>query len=195
MLMNTHFQIARSVLENMDYRNSELIKEKNFIYGNIKPDALSKYKLHRHYMDESFEMIASKIEYLSNLDLDCLLSKRFSLSRFSQELGVVCHFLCDFFCVAHSERWEFKHSMNRHVVYEKDLAAAAKATDLTIIKGDSMEKQEFIDFFNVLYEQYKSNGNYIKNDLQFSTYICNSVTDYVLRNIIANSEKTLKIIA
>ena len=192
--MNTHFQIARSVLENMDYRNSQLIKEKNFIYGNIKPDALSKYKLHRHYMDESFEMIANKIDYLSHLDLDDLSLKPFYASRFSQELGVVCHFLCDFFCVAHSERWEFKHSMNRHVVYEKDLAAAAKSTDLTIIKGDSMN-QDFVDFFNVLYEQYKSNGNYIKNDLQFSTYICNSVTDYVLKNIIANSERPLKIIA
>ncbi len=35
-------------------------------------------------------------------------------------------FLCDFFCVAHSERWEFKHSLNKHVTYERELGAFAK---------------------------------------------------------------------
>lgn len=31
-----------------------------------------------------------------------------------------------FFCIPHSERWEFKHSMNKHVKYEKELASFAK---------------------------------------------------------------------
>ncbi len=30
-------------------------------------------------------------------------------SKFSEELGVVCHFLCDFFFEKpHNQRWEFK---------------------------------------------------------------------------------------
>lgn len=190
MLMNTHFQIAKSVLENMDDNKSLLLSEKNFVYGNIKPDALSKYKLNRHYMEESFAMIAEKIEQLCRLSLDSL-SRMFSSSRFSQELGVICHFLCDFFCVAHSERWEFKHSFNRHVVYERELASAAKDADLTRIKGDCICGGKFIEFFNTLYEQYKNNGNYIENDLMFSTYICNSVTDYILGRIISNTNAVM----
>ncbi len=43
-------------------------------------------------------------------------------------------FLCDFFCVAHSERWEFKHSLNKHVTYERELGAFAKDVDLSKIK-------------------------------------------------------------
>jgi len=39
MLMNTHFTIARSILENMDDNKSFFLSDKNFIYGNIKPDA------------------------------------------------------------------------------------------------------------------------------------------------------------
>lgn len=187
MLMNTHFQIAKSVLENMDEKKAILISEKNFVYGNVKPDAFSKYKLKKHYMEESFNMIIEKVKYLCSLTLESL-SKVFSISRLSQELGVICHFLCDFFCVAHSERWEFKHSMNKHVIYERELAAKAKETDLVKIKGDGDIKEgEFESFFKTLYSQYKSNGNYIENDLRFSTYICNSVTDFVLGSILSNS--------
>ena len=171
MLMNTHFQIAKSVLENMDEKKAVLISEKNFVYGNVKPDAFSKYKLKKHYMEESFNMIIEKIKYLCSLTLESL-SKVFSTSRLSQELGVICH----------------KHSMNKHVIYERELAAKAKETDLVKIKGDrDIKEGEFESFFNTLYSQYKSNGNYIENDLKFSTYVCNSVTDFVLGSILSNS--------
>ncbi len=46
MLMNTHFQIAKSVLENMDEKKALLISEKNFVYGNVKPDAFSNVNEH-----------------------------------------------------------------------------------------------------------------------------------------------------
>lgn len=90
---------------------------------------VSTYKLKKHYMDESLEMILVKIRNLSALTENDI-NKWISISKFSQEVGVICHFLCDFFCIPHSERWEFKHSMNKHVRYEKDLAAAAKTVVL-----------------------------------------------------------------
>ncbi len=70
--MNTHFQNAKSVLENMDEKKAELISEKNFVYGNDKPDAISKYKLKKNYIEESFNMIIEKIKYLCSLTLESL---------------------------------------------------------------------------------------------------------------------------
>ena len=119
MLINTHFIISKSVLDNLESNKSFFLSEKNFIYGNIKPDISSKYVLNKHYLEESLSMVLEKIKYLCQLTLDSL-KKYFSISKLSQELGVICHFLCDFFTTPHSERWEFTHSMNKHVVYEKD---------------------------------------------------------------------------
>ncbi len=107
MLMNSHFLIAKSLLNNIDNNKLFFINEKHFIYGNLKPDAVPQYVFKKHYLNESFDTIAQKINYLCSLTIDSL-SRYFSVSKFSQELGVICHFLCDFFCVPHSERWEFK---------------------------------------------------------------------------------------
>ena len=45
MLMNTHILIAQNILRDVDVDFK--ISDKNFIYGNVKPDMVSKYKLKR----------------------------------------------------------------------------------------------------------------------------------------------------
>ncbi len=185
MLMNAHFLIAKSLLKNIESNKTFFIDEKHFIYGNLKPDAVPQYVFKKHYLNESFDTIASKINYLCSLTLDSL-SKYFSVSKFSQELGVICHFLCDFFCVPHSERWEFKHSMKKHMLYEKELSIVAKESNLSIYKGDLITHSTFEDFFNSLYVDYKNRLDY-KNDLFFSNYACSSVINYILDHILKNT--------
>lgn len=185
MFINTHLLIGNSIVNNIDKNKSFFISEKNFVYGNIKPDLPSKYYLQKHYLAESLDMIISKIKYLCTLSLDSL-SKFFSVSNFSQELGVICHFLCDFFCVPHSYRWEFKHSMKEHLWYETELSLISKEIDLTTFKGDIITHKNFEDFFNDLYEEYTNQLDH-KNDLKFSTYVCNSVVNYILDSILTNS--------
>lgn len=191
MLMNTHLIIGKSLFDNIDSNKSFLISEKNFLYGNIKPDITSKYLFNKHYLDESLEMIISKITNLCNLTINSL-SKYFSISKFSQEIGVICHFLCDFFCVAHSERWEMSHSFSKHVNYEKNLNMSAKSIDLSKYKGQSLDSN-FENFFNSLYAEYKTKMDY-DNDLYFSTYVCNSVIDYILDCILNNTAESYTLI-
>ena len=192
MFVNTHILIGKSIVENINENKSFFIIDKNFIYGNIKPDISSKYVLQKHYLEESLEMIFTKVEYLCTLNLDCI-SKYFSISKFSQELGVICHFLCDFFCVPHSRRWEMTHSMNKHITYEKELSIVAKETDLRKFKGDNIEANSFREFFNSIYLEYQSKTEY-KNDLLFSNYVCNSVVDYILDAVLSNTAKSYTLI-
>ena len=192
MFMNTHILIGKSIVENIDQNKSFFISDKNFIYGNIKPDVSSKYVLQKHYLEESLEMIFSKVEYLCTLDLDSI-TKYFSISKFSQELGVICHFLCDFFCVPHSRRWEMSHSMNKHIAYEKELSIVARESNLKKFKGDNIEANSFREFFNSIYVEYQSKTEY-KNDLLFSNYVCNSVVDYILSAILSNTAKSYTLI-
>lgn len=181
MMMNTHILLAKSLLDNMDSDKGKLISEKNFIYGNIKPDAVSKYKFRKHYLNESYEMIRDKIVYLSRMNLD-EIEKKYTRASFSQELGVCCHFLADFFCVAHSERWEFKSNMYIHIKYEKGLTKLAK--EYRFKNEKALITEDFDSFFSKIYNEYKRNGNFESNDLLYSTYVCNTVTSFVLDRII-----------
>lgn len=188
MILNTHLTISNALIENLDSSKSFFISEKNFIYGNIKPDMTSKYVLHKHYLKESFYMIIGKIKSLCKLSLD-FIEKYFSISKFSQELGVICHFLCDFFCVPHSQRWEFSHSFKKHVIYEKDLQSIAKDTNFKTLEKASIHHIGVEEFFNKLYKEYVKKEDF-ENDLFFSTYMCNSVVDYILNCILDNTVRS-----
>ena len=188
MILNTHLTISNALIENLDSSKSFFISEKNFIYGNIKPDMTSKYVLHKHYLKESFDMIIGKIKSLCKLSLD-FIEKYFSISKFSQELGVICHFLCDFFCVPHSQRWEFSHSFKKHVIYEKDLQSIAKDTNFKTLEKTSIHNIGVEEFFNKLYKEYVKKEDF-ENDLFFSTYMCNSVVDNILNCILDNTVRS-----
>ncbi len=188
MILNTHLTISNALIENLDSSKSFFISEKNFIYGNIKPDMTSKYVLHKHYLKESFDMIIGKIKSLCKLSLD-FIEKYFSISKFSQELGVICHFLCDFFCVPHSQRWEFSHSFKKHVIYEKDLQSIAKDTNFKTLEKTSIHHIGVEEFFNKLYKEYVKKEDF-ENDLFFSTYRCKSVVDYILNCILDNTVRS-----
>src|SRR3712207_7714245 len=84
MMMKTHIIIAKSLLDNTDKNKQFFLNDRNFIYGNIKPDIASKYKLKKHYLDESYDMIRKKINTLSSLNLDSL-EKQYTKASFSQE--------------------------------------------------------------------------------------------------------------
>ncbi len=186
MLISTHFIISKAVLENLDGNKSSFISEKNFIYGNIKPDISSKYVFSKHYLSESFSMVMDKIKYLCHLSLDSL-KRYFPISRLSQELGVICHFLCDFFTAPHSERWRFYHSMNKHVTYEKELDSYAKNMTFSNCNLSPKIDNNVEEFFHVLYKNYKSNDISYENDLKYSAYICTSVVSYIIDCIVSNS--------
>lgn len=186
MLMSTHFIISKNVLNNLDSSKTFFISEKNFIYGNIKPDISSKYVLNKHYLEESLSMVFEKIKSLCQLSLDSL-KKYFSISKLSQELGVICHFLCDFFTAPHSERWEFSHSMNKHMTYEKELASYAKEMDFSSFDLNHKIDHTVEEFFHTLYKKYKSSGISYENDLKYSAYVCNVVIAHVLDSILINT--------
>ena len=176
MLINTHFIISKSILKNLEDKKAFFISDKNFIYGNIKPDISSKYVLDKHYLEESLSMILEKIKNLCKLTLDSL-KKYFSISKLSQELGVICHFLCDFFCAAHSERWRFTHSMDtmsKHVAYENKI-------------HDDIE-----EFFYRLYSTYKECDISFENDLKFSSHACTTIVNHIIDSILVNTANSYK---
>ena len=183
----THVIIAKKIYNALDPQKKSIIKKKNFIYGNIKPDLVSKYKLRKHYRKESYEVILEKIEKLSKINsLDEIQKKKY-FCNFSQELGVICHFICDFFCVPHDERWEFKHSMFIHIAYEKKLNFIAK--NYSFEKNIDINLNSFDDvknFLSAIYEDYKKDEylDTYKRDLKYSYNICLIIISKILDEMI-----------
>lgn len=195
MLISTHKLIGKKLLETMDNEKKQLfIKENHFIWGTIKPDFVSKYKLKKHYMDESFVMIINKIFFLARLSLEDL-NTGYSINKFSQELGVVCHFLCDFFCMPHNLRWEFKKAnvVKDHILYERNLDKVSKEFHFDNEFNDKLTNVEVIRFIKDMRIEYELNNSY-ENDLKYSFYVCNSVINMIMDSIMSNESYITNII-
>lgn len=186
MLMNTHMLLANNILSRSNGKKVYLINKNRFLWGNVKPDCASKYKLKKHYYEESIEMILEKIYFLSSFSINDIYYN-YGKKKFSEELGVVCHFLCDFFCMPHNRRMEFKNAidMKNHVIYENKLAKAAKS----YTPKDEMHRNLSVDMVEIFItknlEKYEKDKGF-ENDLDFSYYVCNSVVNLILEQVSQN---------
>ncbi|MDV4149340.1 zinc dependent phospholipase C family protein [Clostridium sp. AL.422] len=188
MMMNTHKSLADMFIKNIDINRKFIISDKHFTWGNLKPDSVSKYKFKKHYFDESIDMIVNKIKYLSSLSLDDIYI-RYSVAKFNQELGVICHFLCDFFCVPHHQRWEFKSpgAVKDHVLYENDLNKFAKSCIVRKEVNTSLTSDEIKGYIVNLQKEYDGKVAYEK-DLQYASHICNTIINFVLDEVFLNQK-------
>jgi len=194
LMMNTHKTMGENIIKYANTKSVYLINNKRFVWGNVKPDCAPKYKFKKHYYDESIDMIVEKIIYLSSLTLEHV-NYNMTIGRFSEELGVVCHFLCDFFCAPHYYRWEFKSTsaVKQHMTYENNLAKLAKNFKPTGIINTNIEPSDVKDFIVQLQKQYDGILDY-ENDLTFSYYVCDSVLNMILENVFLNDNKVSKAI-
>ena len=186
--MNTHKALAGFFIENVERDKKFLISDKHFVWGNLKPDSVSKYKFKKHYFDESFTMIVNKIKFLASLSLDDIFI-RYSLRKFNQELGVICHFLCDYFCVPHYQRWEFKSpgAVKDHVLYENDLNKFAKFYNIRREINTSLTCEERRRYINNLQKEYAGKISY-ETDIQYSSHICSTIINLVLNEVVLNQK-------
>ncbi len=186
--MNTHKSLAISFVENVELNKSFLINYKHFIWGNLKPDSVSKYKFKKHYFDESFNMIVNKIQFLSSLSVDDIFII-YSIGKFNQELGVICHFLCDYFCIPHYQRWEFKSpgAVKDHVLYENDLNKFSKTHKVRKELNTSLTCDDIRVYIYSLQKEYEGIVSYEK-DLQYASHICNTIINLILDEVILNQK-------
>ncbi len=109
MIANTHIIFSKYIFSHcLKHLNFKLNKVM-FIYGNIKPDffpegAHSSHTIRTNIMDVK--------EYAARL-----MTQKLDINEFSLTLGVLCHYICDFFCIYHNERCRGK-SLTEHIKYE-----------------------------------------------------------------------------
>ena len=104
MRIEIHHKIGKNVCSELKEVGCQ-INEKLFLIGNLFPDLIHSYLWRRHEYQHSREYIRKKLS---------MLKKKSRL--FSFHLGVLTHYICDYFCYPHSCGYD--KGLTQHILYE-----------------------------------------------------------------------------
>lgn len=187
MLYKTHIEIGENTFNNIEGEGKLLIDKDSFLKGNVLPDISPRYRLKKHGRKQFEEIIYEKVKDLSSLKSEEVINK-LGKEKFSIELGVICHFLCDFFSLPHEEEWGLKKSITlKHVLYEKNLH---KVLTKDVIIKDSYKilgNSNYKLFLEKALKDYREVYGY-RSDLFFAMYLNNSIVRYILESIEENDK-------
>lgn len=173
MLTGTHVKFANYIYRILKKQYGIRLNKKNLIYGSIKPDFV-KNKV-PHYIDKSIDFIYEEIERLISD------SNNIGVKEFSRRLGMIMHYISDYFCRAHNTKY-YRKNLIPHLKYEKRLAKIMK--DMKSIKLIRFEMyfgsiKESIIELNKEYMQKRS----LEQDREYTIRAINYVCNYIAEKI------------
>lgn len=148
MKFNSHLLLA-------DYLYAYLVKEtgirldkSKFKYGHVKPDIRRRHYGVKHYYQEAQVIVETLIDRVENEQMDLL--------KFSETLGVICHFVSDYYCLYHHDIHLYNGSKIKHFRYENQLHKCLKAylqrPEQVSFEMDAMDMRSIINYTR---DQYK----------------------------------------
>lgn len=122
-----------------------------------------------------------------------------AIKLLSREIGIISHYLADYVCLPHANRWTFFGSMTKHVKYESSLNDFARTHDFkrNVIQLDDIDiydgsfislKSKIKKYINEVVKEY-SEKNSFANDLDFALSINLKMTYFILDTISEYSEE------
>lgn len=125
MIVNTHRLVGEFLYNQLSPSYQEFIHKRRFVYGNVKPDIVKEYRQMSHYHRDNAELIFKM--------LDRLLTEETTIEQFSENLGILIHFFCDYTCIYHANDHLYEnHSILKHMKYEAMLHRYAAKKFLTL---------------------------------------------------------------
>ncbi|MBC8588699.1 zinc dependent phospholipase C family protein [Paratissierella segnis] len=205
---DTHKIIATNINDNVFKIYGFKLDEDSLLWGAISPDILPKYRIIRHYKDESIDYISKeiiKIIFVSRfIEFNQILDP-FALKLLSKKIGVISHYLSDYVCLPHAKRWTFKESMIKHIKYESSLNDYAPGHNFkkNVISVDDIDiydgkiivyKSKIKSYIEDVVEEYSMTRGF-ESDLDFALSLNLKITYFIIDTIHAYSEDVYKKIA
>ena len=139
MRLDMHHRIGKKVCNELKELGCH-VNEKLFLLGNIFPDINHSYIWRRHDYQHSREYVRRKME---------ILQKRPWL--FSFHLGVLTHYISDYFCYPHSSGYD--KGLVHHIIYEIRQKIPGRVYKINLnIKAFTIEE---LDRFVKWYESFR----------------------------------------
>lgn len=184
MNLITHFCISLKLAKIIRSNYSDGINTLGFIWGNLKPDICPSLIKIPHYKKDSEDFISNEISYI----LETKYSQ-FNKSTYkkSERLGVIAHYLSDFFCYVHSENfkgggWEHWAYEFKYIFYYLKRMFSSSNTHNIIILQKPTSIAYLIDSFYKIYTNTDNQDKFYE-DMTFSQQMCASVCLSIINSL------------
>lgn len=190
MLPITHRLISEHIHRNVKETLGIELNKGCLIYGSVKPDIAPKLLMMDHFKPQSFDIVMNEIHNLSQFKL--IDNKQF-MRFYSTQIGIVTHFIADFFCVPHNDRRTYKNNFYDHVIYENDLHKQLKAFNEDVrVSYNSFNVDNLTPFtIKKVIDHYHKEYSHLEetqmNDIKCSLHAATAVTLYILHNAMKSS--------
>ena len=138
----THALYAKDVSEHILLVYGVKLKRYSLIYGTIEPDFSSTFKRkYPHYLKDSLDEISDRLDVI----VESLDTKReLETVAFSRELGVILHYIADYFCRVHNDIGGVPHPRrSKHLRYERNFHKFVKRCHLEVLRETVMKELEY----------------------------------------------------
>lgn len=170
MKSTSHYAMAHLLHTSLKDRGIKL-NLTAFVYGNIAPDYIPSVICAPHFTkacQRGIKFVTARLarHHISEGNpVDAVYSKK---------LGMLCHYLCDYFCFAHNK--DFVGNVKDHIAYEMALDTYLRkwvkgggAKDESLQPNQAYSLQDYIETEK---SSYLAETYSFKNDLEFSFKAC-----------------------
>ena len=175
MIIYTHLGFAKILYQYLLQDLNFKLDKKEFIYGNIKPDIKNEDIRAEHRMDESIDKLL--------LFSQGIIDNYSNIASFSMALGIVCHYICDYFCLYHNGLYK-KKNIFEHLMYETHLHVQFTKMVLTRkIRLDICKNEEHTDLMGLLMNlsnKYAKNKMSATNDINYAVSAAAIVSEMLI---------------
>lgn len=205
MFGDTHKQISNNIYEKVNENYGIKLNRESLLWGSIAPDILPQFKLHRHYQKESLNYVVNEIVKLIFISRYFDLKSKddpITMKYISKKIGIISHYLSDYVCLPHAERWTFTDNMLKHISYESKLNEYAKnyefknnvimIEDIDIFQDKIINLKKLIKaYIEKVIKQYASIESF-ERDLNFAVSLNLKITYFIIDIVTVYSEATSK---
>lgn len=181
-----HLMFAWTVRKRIKKTLGISLNLRGFLYGNILPDISRKYGECPHYIKDALSFVVSS--------KDKLLSNRYSPRsyQFAKRLGAVNHYLSDFFCLPHNER--YRGSKAHHGYYELKMIARYRKglrayRRLLAENKDNPALNSLSDFIITHNRNYARSKASDVNDIRYALFAGTRFSESVLAHLMAGKKR------
>jgi hypothetical protein len=182
LFLNSHLSLGNFIYNKIIDNFKVELDKRAFLFGCIKPDISITYLQIPHYMSKSFNFISNLITKLQNSNIP---TDKKSMRLFSTELGVVAHYITDYFCFPHNNMLFYRTF--KHFIYEYNLIFEFKKFNFNDIFIKETQSIQIIDYIINNNTKYNEGPRETKNDIYFSTNICANSILMIINRCILNS--------
>ena len=189
MLIYSHKRMSEFIYFNIKENTSFTLNKLMFKLGNMSPDMPLYHRHLKHYKYQNFDAILQMIDELSMINPSESISK---LNLYSYRLGVITHYISDYFCLPHNDRETYSDKLKEHLLYEKNMHK-----DVLNYSNENTIYEDLADFsdFDIksvidsFMDMYIADEQSSKNDIRYAISASSMIASILLIHSLSTTSQ------